>query len=73
MYQAVQKAVDEAINQLEQAESSRVQNRVVDKALSATNASEAAYGATAYKQGFYDGIKLMLEVKKISQAVSILN
>lgn len=67
LYQSVQKEIDEAISELEKAGLSREQNKVVDKALSATNASGAAYGATAYRQGLYDGIKLMLEVNQISQ------
>lgn len=72
LYQAAQKEVDEAINELEKVGLSREQNKVVDKAISATNASGAAYGATAYKQGLYDGIKLISEVKQISEDGSIL-
>ena len=72
LYQVAQKEVDEAINQLEKAGLSREQNRVVDKALSAANASGAAYGATAYNQGLYDGIKLMSEVSRISEDEGIL-
>ena len=73
LYQMAQKEVNEAINKLEKAGLSREQNKIVDKALSATNASGAAYGATAYKQGLYDGIKLMSEVNRISQDGGILN
>lgn len=73
LYQFAQKEVDEAINELEKVGLSREQNKVVDRAISATNASGAAYGATAYKQGLYDGIKLIAEVKQISQDGSILN
>ncbi len=73
LYQSAQKEVDRAINELEKAGLSREQNKVVDKAISATNASGAAYGAAAYRQGFCDGIKLMLEVKQISQDNSILH
>ena len=73
LYQAAQKEVDETMNQLEKAGLSREQNKVVDRALSATNASGAAYGATAYKQGLYDGIKLMAEVNKINQDSERLN
>lgn len=73
LYQAAQKEVDKAIDELEKAELSREQSKVVDKALSATNASGAAYGTTAYKQGLYDGIKLMTEVNQINQVGSILN
>lgn len=62
LYQAAQKEVDEALNELENVGLSREQNKVVDKAISATNASGAAYGATAYKQGLYDSIKLMAEL-----------
>lgn len=59
--------MDEALNQLEKVGLSREQNKAVDKALSAANASGAAYGAIAYKQGLYDGIKLMAEVNQISR------
>lgn len=45
---------------------------MIDKTLSAANASEAAHGVIAYKQELYDGIKLMSEVNQINQ-VSILN
>lgn len=71
LYQSAQKEVDEAINELEKAGLSREQNKVVDKAISAANASGAAYGATAYRQGFYDGITLLSEVKRISLTNSI--
>lgn len=47
---------------------SREQNKVVDKAISAANASGAAYGAVAYRQGFNDGIKLMSEVEQVNRA-----
>lgn len=71
LYQSAQKEVDKAINELEEAGLSREQNKVVDKAISAANASGAAYGATAYRQGFYDGITLMSEVKRIRLINSI--
>ena len=71
LYQSAQKEVDKAINELEEAGLSREQNKVVDKAISAANASGAAYGATAYRQGFYDGITLMSEVKRISLINSV--
>ena len=73
LYQSVEKEVDATLDELQKARLSREQNKVVDRALSATNASGAAYGATAYKQGLYDGIKLMSEVKQISQTEDILN
>ena len=66
LYQSAQKEVDEAINELEEVGLSREQNKVVDKAISAANASGAAYGATAYRQGFYDGIKIISEIIHIS-------
>ena len=72
LYQSAEKEVDETLNELQKAGLSREQNKVVDMALSATNASGAAYGATAYKQGLYDGIKLMSEVNRIGQDGSIL-
>lgn len=73
LYQSAQKEIDEAISDLEKAGLSRQQNKVVDKAISAANASGAAYGAMAYKQGLYDGIRLMSEVNQISQGEGILN
>lgn len=73
LYQASQKEVDEALSELENVGLSREQSRVVDKALSAANASGAAYGATAYKQGLYDGIKLMAEVNQIGRDGGILS
>lgn len=72
LYQSAEKEVDETLTELQKAGLSREQNNVVDKALSATNASGAAYGATAYKQGLYDGIKLMSEVNQFSRTDSIL-
>ena len=73
LYQSAEKEVDETLNELQKAGLSREQNKVVDMAISATNASGAAYGATAYKQGLYDGIKLMSEVNRISEDGSILS
>ncbi len=72
LYQAAQKELDGTLSELENVGLSREQSRVVDKALSASNASGAAYGTTAYKQGLYDGIKLISEVNRISEDGSIL-
>lgn len=66
-YQSAQKEVDEAFIELEKAGLSREQNKAVDKAVSAANASGAAYGAAAYRQGFNDGVKLMSEINRISR------
>ena len=68
LYQSAQKEVDEAISELEKAGLSREQNKVVDRGISAANASGAAYGAVAYRQGFFDGIKLMSEMDRVSEA-----
>lgn len=67
LYQSAQREVDEAINELEKAGLNRQQNKVVDKAISAANASGAAYGSTAYRQGFYDGVELVSEINRIGQ------
>lgn len=72
-YQSAQKEVDAAINELEKIGLSRGKNKVVDKAISAANASGAAYGATAYRQGLYDGIGVLSEVNRISQVGSIIH
>ena len=73
LYQFAEKEVDEMLNELQKAGLSREQNKVVDRALSATNASGAAYGACAYKQGLYDGIRLMSEVNQINHDSERLN
>lgn len=73
LYQSAQKEVDDAINELEEAGLSREQNKVVDKAISAANASGAAYGAIAYRQGFNDGIRLMSEVNQIDLMNNVTN
>ena len=73
LYQSAQKEVDEAISELEKAGLNREQNKVVDRAISAANSSGAAYGATAYKQGFYDGVGLMSEVNQITKINHIAN
>lgn len=67
LYQSAQKEVDEAISELEKAGLSREQNKVVDRAIAAANASGAVYGAVAYKQGLYDGIKIISEMIHISR------
>lgn len=73
LYQSAQKEVDEAINELEKVGLSREQNKVVDRAISAVNASGAAYGAIAYRQGFYDGVELVSEINRIGQEGSIVS
>lgn len=66
-YQLIEKELEETIDKLEKSGLSREQNKIVDKALSVTNSSGAVYGEVAYKQGRYDGIKLMLEINQISE------
>lgn len=39
------------------------QMKAVDRAISAANAGGAEYGKVAYNQGFYDGLKLISELK----------
>lgn len=73
LYQSAQKEVDEAISELEKAGLSREQNKVADRVISAANASGAAYGATAYRQGFYDGVELVSEVNRIGQINNMVN
>lgn len=45
---------------------SEKQRKLVDRAISATNACGAAYGIAAYRQGLHDGLKLMAELKEIT-------
>ena len=73
LYQSGEKEVDAALNELKKVGLSREQKKVVDKAISATNASGAAYGETAYRRGLYDGIKLMSEINQISQTEDLLS
>ena len=37
--------------------------KVIDKVLSTANNCGAVYGAIAYRQGLYDGIELVAELK----------
>lgn len=52
-------------DKLDKIKLSKKQMKAVDRAISAANASGAAYGRVAYKQGFQDGIKLISELKQL--------
>lgn len=67
-YQTVQKELQETIDKLEEMGLNKEQDMAVDRVLSVTNQSSAMYGAAAYRQGFYDGIKLMAELEQINCA-----
>lgn len=71
-YQAVQEELQEAIDKLDKMGLNQEQDRVVDRALSVTNRSGAVYGAVAYQQGLYDGIRLMAELQQVNCADRIL-
>lgn len=43
------------------------QRELVDEAFSAVNSCVAAYGMAAYRQGFYDGAGLVLELNELRQ------
>lgn len=64
-YQTVQTDLQKALTKLEEAALNKEQDRAVDSVLTITNRSSAIYGAAAYRQGFYDGIKLMTELGQI--------
>ncbi len=64
-YQEALKRQDKAYGDLYKAGLSKEQSAIVDRAISATNDCGATYGAVAYRLGLHDGIRLMLEVKKI--------
>lgn len=66
-YQQTEKELQRAIEEMAKADLSKEQDDVVDKALTAANSCGAAYGAVAYRQGFFDGIKLMFELEKLSR------
>lgn len=54
-----------ACDKLDKMKLTKNQKRAVDQAISAANASGAAYGRIAYNQGFQDGIKLISELKQL--------
>ena len=64
-YQKAQKQQDKAFDTLDKAKLSKEQSSIVDNVISASNACGAAYGATAYKLGLQDGIRLMSELNSI--------
>lgn len=64
-YKDALKKQDKAFNRLEQAGLNEEQKSIVDRAISAANDCGAVYGATAYRLGLHDGIRLMSEVKEL--------
>lgn len=58
-----QKSANDKLNDIGLSEKQR---KLVDRAISATNACGAAYGIAAYRQGLHDGLKLMAEIKEIT-------
>lgn len=58
-----QKSANDKLNNIGLSEKQR---KLVDRAISATNACGAAYGIAAYRQGLHDGLKLMAEIKEIT-------
>lgn len=68
LYQSAQKEVKRSIDKLKKAKLSKEQHKQVDKVLSAANFKGTVYGEAAYKQGFYDGMKLMSELHGLIQS-----
>ena len=63
-YQNALKTCSEELDKLKQCGLDNEQKKAVDKALSATNAVGSEYGTAAYRLGFHDARKLMLELLK---------
>lgn len=63
LYISAQKEHDMACEELERARLDKDQNRIVDRVISTANHCGAIYGAIAYRQGLYDGIELVAELK----------
>lgn len=63
-YQYTLKRQDKAFDRLDNAELSKEQGAIVDKAISTANDCDAAYGAAAYRLGLQDEIRLASEVKE---------
>ena len=63
VYQDALKHQDKAFDRLDNAGLSKEQSTIVDKAISAANDCGATYGATAYRLGMQDGIRLVSEMK----------
>lgn len=63
LYLSAQKELNKACGELEEAGLNKDQNRIVDRAISSANHCGAIYGAVAYRQGLYDGIELVAELK----------
>ncbi len=60
-YQHALQECSEEFQKLEQYSLTKEQQSAVDRLVSAANAIGSEYGAAAYRQGFYDARKLMLE------------
>lgn len=55
-----------AFSRMDKLRLSSKQNKVVDKAISATNHCGTVYGEVAYRLGLHDGIRLASELKKLN-------
>ncbi len=64
-YQHTLKQQNAAFHKMDNAKLSQKQAAIVDMAISATNHCGAVYGATAYRHGLKDGIRLLSELYKI--------
>lgn len=62
-YIAAQTDHDNACDNLEEMEIDKNLSKVIDRVLSTANNCGAVYGAIAYRQGLYDGIELVAEIK----------
>ena len=64
-YQCAVRRQEAAFGRMDKMKLSSKQNKVVDRAISATNHCGAVYGEAAYRLGLHDGMRLVSEIKKI--------
>ena len=65
-YQHAVRHQETAFSRMDKLKLSSKQNKVVDRAISATNHCGSIYGEVAYKLGLQDGMRLAYELKKLN-------
>lgn len=64
-YRQASEEVEEILQQIKGVVDDDKQKLMIDDVVSAANARGGEYGDGAYHQGFYDGIRLMVEIYEI--------
>lgn len=67
-FRSSQMKLDEAVMNLEKADLTKKQEKMIDEVLAISNYCGAVYGSLAYEQGLVDGIKLIIEINQKSQS-----